>query len=372
MGILRCELHQLVTDYRTATRHPNASNWGELTRMRRKNIRTLSAGLLVAGLLAALPAVATAEAEIGTPVPQYAQVAPDARPSITSITSVNDRLLLLQVASPAMRREVPVNVILPADRSRPRGVLYLLDGNSGQVESTNWLNPGAGNAQEFFADKDVNVVLPIGGTGSLYQDWVEDHPKFGRTQWETFLSKELPSLIDARFETNGRNVIGGISSGAQGAMMLAARNPELYDGAAGYSGCYLTEGPGAQILTDLIVMNGLATSDMMWGPQGSDAWRDHDLFRNASRLAGKKIYLSSGSGLPGPHESLDRPNVANTVVVGGLLEAGSNVCTDQLAQALRDAGADVTRSAQPVGVHAWPYWRDELGRSWPTIESALR
>ncbi|MDH6283498.1 alpha/beta hydrolase [Prescottella agglutinans] len=341
--------------------------------MRRNHVRSLGAALLAAGLLTAGPAVTTAAAETepGTGVPQYVQVDANAQPSITSVTTVSDRILLLQVASPAMRREVPVNVLLPADRSEPRGVLYLLDGNSGQVESTNWLDPTKGDAQAFFADKNVNIVMPVGGTGSLYQDWTEDHPKFGRTQWETFLSKELPPLIDARFDTSGRNVIGGISSGAQGAVMLAARNPELYDGAVGYSGCYMTEGPVGPILTDLIVMNGMATSDMMWGPQGSDAWRDHDLFRNASRLAGKKVYLSSGNGLPGPHESLDQPDIANTVVVGGLLEAGSNACTDQLAQALRSAGADVTRSAQPTGVHAWIYWRDELGRSWPTIEAAL-
>ncbi len=214
--------------------------------------------------------------------------------------------------------------------------------------------------------------MPVGGTGSLYSDWETEHPKFGKTKWETFLTEELPSVIDAQFATNGRNVIGGISSGAQGALMLASRTPDLYTGAVGYSGCYLTEGPVGRALTDLVVLNGMANSEMMWGPEGSEAWREHDLFRNASALAGKKIYLSSGNGLPGPHESLNHQGIAQTVIVGGLLEAGSNLCTDQLAQALRDAGVDVTRSAQPVGVHAWPYWRDELGRSWPTIEAALR
>ncbi|QKT10645.1 esterase family protein [Rhodococcus sp. W8901] len=340
--------------------------------MQRKNIRALSAGLLTVGLLTALPSVAAAEPEIGTVVPEYVQVAADAQPSITSITTVDDRLLLLQVASPAMRREVPVNVLLPAERSQPRGALYLLDGNSGQVESSNWLDRTRGNAEDFFADKNVNVVLPVGGTGTLFTDWTQDHPKFGRTQWETFLSKELPPLIDAQLDTNGRNVIGGISSGAQGAVMLAAREPQLYDGVVGYSGCYVTDGPVGRALTDLVVLNGMANSEMMWGPEGNDVWREHDLFRNASALAGKKVYLSSGNGLPGPHESLDQQGIQDRVVVGGLLEAGSNLCTDQLAQALRDAGADVTRSAQPVGVHAWPYWRDELGRSWPTIEAALR
>ncbi|PTR30387.1 S-formylglutathione hydrolase FrmB [Rhodococcus sp. OK519] len=322
---------------------------------------------------AALAAVSVASAPIVfAAVPAGELVAQGAQASIVNATNATDRLVLLTVDSPAMGREVPVNVMIPADRSESRGVFYLLDGNSGQDASTNWLDPRRGNAEEFFVDKNVYAVMPVGGTGSLYSDWDSDHPKFGQTKWETFLTEELPPLIDAQFDTNGRNVIGGISSGAQGALMLASRTPGLYTGVVGYSGCYLTEGPVGKALTDLVVLNGMANSEMMWGPQGNDNWRAHDLFRNASQLVGKKIYLSSGNGLPGPHESLDHQGIAQTVVVGGLLEAGSNLCTDQLTQALRDAGADVTRSAQPVGVHAWPYWRDELVRSWPTVDSALR
>lgn len=334
--------------------------------MNSRSVRVLLCSIAPLATAVALALVSPAAAPASAPRSDSMQ------PSVTETVDVTDRLHLLRITSPAMGREVAVNIISPADISTPRGVYYLLDGNSGQVDTTNWLDPRRGNAEEFFADKNAYVVMPVGGTGSLYSDWETDHPKFGKTKWETFLTEELPPLIDAQFDTNGRNVIGGISSGAQGALMLASRVPDLYSGAVGYSGCYLTEGPIGKALTDLVVINGMANSEMMWGPEGSEPWREHDLFRNASALAGKKVYLSSGNGLPGPHESLNHQGIAQTVVVGGLLEAGSNLCTDQLAQALRDAGADVTRSAQPVGVHAWPYWRDELGRSWPTIEAALR
>jgi len=295
----------------------------------------------------------------------------DETPKITSVTELSSRLVLLDVASPAMGRTMQVKVLLPADRSEPRGTLYLLDGNSGQIEENNWLAPANGDIVPFFADKNVNVVLPIGGTGTMYTDWQEDHPKFGRLKWETFLAKELPPLIDTRFATNGHNAIGGISMGAEAALILAQRSAGLYDAVAGYSGCYTTVGGFGKALTDLVVINGNARSEQMWGPAGSEAWQEHDIFANADKLRGTKVYLASGSGLPGPHETLDTPALGRVLVVGGVMELGSNLCTDQITQVLRDRGVDVTRSAQPVGTHGWPYWRDELVRSWPMLESAL-
>ncbi|MGW0042480.1 alpha/beta hydrolase [Rhodococcus sp. NPDC003348] len=335
--------------------------------MRRSFPGGVIAALLTAtGLTFAVPPAATAQ----TVVPDYVPVSPEATAAIASVSELDDRLVLLQVDSPAMQRQVPVKVLRAADGSRPHGAYLLLDGNSGQVTDTNWLDPERGNAREFFADKDVDVVLPIGGTGTNYTDWEQDHPTFGRTRWETFLGEELPSLIEAEFGTNGRIAVGGISSGATGAVLLAERFPHVFSGAAGYSGCYLTDGPVGKAVTDLVVINGGARSEQMWGPQFGDTWKAHDPIAGAGALAGKPVYLSSGSGLPGPHDDPAAPGFARTVVVGGGLELGSRLCTDQLEHALRAAGATVTRSSTPVGTHSWPYWRDELARSWPTVQAA--
>ncbi|MBM4566878.1 hypothetical protein GS441_15950 [Rhodococcus hoagii] len=91
-------------------------------------------------------------------------------------------------------------MIVPADRSEARGVYYLLDGNSGQVDTTNWLDPRRGNAEEFFAGQERLRRHARRGTGSLYSDW-DRAPEFGKTKWETFLTEELPSVIDAQFAT---------------------------------------------------------------------------------------------------------------------------------------------------------------------------
>lgn len=300
--------------------------------------------------------------------------APSATPAAGTVTSsqqVTGRLVRLDVHSPSMGRDVPVEVLLPSGDG-PHGVYYLLDGNSGQTDSNNWLDPDRGDAARFFADKNVYAVFPVGGTGTLYTDWQQPHPKFGAVKWETFLTQELPPVIDARFDTDGRNAIGGISSGAEGALMLAERHPGLYQAVAGYSGCYDTQGPLGKELTDLVVINGGADSEMMWGPYGGPDWQAHDVFAHADGLRGATVYLSSGNGLPGPHEAPGVPQLERRIVIGGLLEAGSNVCTDRLVPVLRSAGVDVVRSAQPVGEHDWPYWRDELARSWPVIAPRLR
>ena len=282
-----------------------------------------------------------------------------------------DGAIRLEVDSPAMKRKVPV-MVLPAGADSPRGTLYLLDGNSGQTEGNNWLNPEKGDAAPFLADKDVNVVFPVGGTGTLYADWREPHPEFSTVKWETFLIEELPPLIDARFDTNGKASIGGISTGAQGALMLAARNPGTYRAVAGYSGCYTTDGMLGRIVTELEVSHGgAAGAEKMWGPSGGPEWEEHDIFRNAAGLKNTHVYLSSGSGLPGPYETLDAPNLLDRVFVGGSLEFGANQCANQLEQALRGHGVEVTRSVQPVGVHHWPYWRDELVRSWSLLEASV-
>lgn len=287
-------------------------------------------------------------------------------------SGIDGRMHRLEVYSAAMDRDVPVTVMAPSDPDQEAGVFYLLDGNSGQTEGNNWLVPGKGGAAEFFADQDVYAVFPTGGTGTLYTDWQDEHPEYGTVKWETFLTEELPVAIEQRFTTNGRRAIGGISSGAQGALLLAARSPGMYDAVAGYSGCYDTSSEIGRAVTELTVLGAGVDSDQMWGPPEHPDWHDHDLFAHADGLRGADVYLSAGTGLPGPHETLDTPQLERRIVIGGLLEAGSNACTQDLVQTLRGHDVNVVHSAPPVGAHDWPYWRDELARSWPVIGARLQ
>ncbi|MFT4044842.1 MAG: alpha/beta hydrolase-fold protein, partial [Gordonia sp. (in: high G+C Gram-positive bacteria)] len=129
----------------------------------------------------------------GIPAPVAADGARIERVSMQTPTRA-----LVRVYSPAMRKQIGVTVLLPRNRSRPAPTLYLLDGIDGGVY-TGYTQSGwtiQTDVVKFMADKPVNVVLPIGGTASYYTDWRTSDPVLQNNKWETFLTKELPPLID--------------------------------------------------------------------------------------------------------------------------------------------------------------------------------
>lgn len=299
------------------------------------------------------------------------EVAPPAptRPGISVAAVVkNERVAeqvrKLTISSPALRRDVTVDVLLPADNSTPRPVLYMLDGVDTSEDVSTWMNKGA---PEFFADENVNVVLLNGGEASMYADWEREDPVLGWNQWETYLSQELPALIDAELGSNGVRGIAGNSMGGQAAYTTATRHPELYSAVAGLSGCYSSEDPVGMLSTRSTVTSRGGNPDNMWAP-GGPGWRAHDSVVNAEQLRGKTLYLSVGNGTVGRHES----NTEITDIVGGgLLEAGANNCTRMMDDRLVGLGIPATVDYEPEGIHTWGYWTDQLPKMWRTMAAGL-
>ncbi|WP_040832862.1 alpha/beta hydrolase [Nocardia brevicatena] len=335
---------------------------------------TLLSAMLLAGATVAAPPVPAAPDKPNTgssdgpgPAEQTRPMTPGAK--VARITQVNDRLLRVHVDSPAMSRTVEVLVLLPRDRSAPRPTVYMLDGRATLPYGNNWLDRG--RAAEFYADKNVNVVFTVGGPASFYTDWQRPDPVLGTNMWETFLTEELPPLIDAEFQGNGRNAVMGVSMGAEAAMMLAARKPHLYSAVAAHSGCFSTGTDLGQVQARAVVATYDGDPDNMFGPPDDPAWLDHDVTLYAEALRGKAIYLSVGSGLPGEHDVLGAPEFPTAVGFGGPLEAATAICTRRIAARLDTVGIPYTAHFRPTGTHAWPYWADELVRSWPTVAAGL-
>jgi S-formylglutathione hydrolase FrmB len=294
---------------------------------------------------------------------------------ITDVEYIDDRNIRLQVYSAAMEETFPVEIQFAADNSKPRPSLYLLNGAGGGVDGASW--QAQSDVREFMADKNANLILPIGGMFSYYTDWIKDDPILGCNKWKTYLTEELPPLIDAALETNGVNAIAGISTSATTVLALPIAKPGLYKAAAAYSGCAEVSDPVGSRFMKLAVAWGGGNADNMWGPAGSPDWVANDPYLQAEKLRGIDLYLSSGNGLPGEHDTLDGPHtppgpggLANQILVGGVIEAATNYCMHNLQTKLTSIGVPATYDFTS-GTHSWGYWQDDLKQSWPVLARGM-
>jgi diacylglycerol O-acyltransferase/trehalose O-mycolyltransferase len=109
---------------------------------------------------------------------------PPAAARITGVEQVTDRWIKLSVYSPSMDRVI-VNDVYRAPGNASAPTLHLLNGIDGGLDNKGW----------FFANKNVNVVSPIGGQYSYYTDWIVDDPAIGRNKWQTYLPADFPTPV---------------------------------------------------------------------------------------------------------------------------------------------------------------------------------
>ncbi|WOC12813.1 alpha/beta hydrolase [Gordonia sp. MP11Mi] len=296
---------------------------------------------------------------------------------IISTTAVTPREALLEVYSASMGRNISLTVLRPDDRTRPAPVLYLLNGAGGGEDSATW--KAKTDYKAFFADKHVNVVTPNSGAFSYYTDWQKDDPVLGRNKWQTFLTTELPPLVDKAFDTTGANAIAGISMAGTSVFNLAIAAPDLYRSVAAYSGCARTSDPlGQAYIRTVVGDRGRGDITNMWGPLDGPGWKANDPYLHADKLKGVKVYMTSGTGLPGRYDvpsarliNGDPAVLLDQVLMGGAIEGVVNSCTQQMRQALDKAGVDSTVTTRPTGTHSWEYWQRDLHTTWPSIAKDL-
>ena len=305
-----------------------------------------------------------------------ARTLPSDGSALDHVEEINARQLTMYVYSAAMDKVIPLEVIRPADTSAPRPTLYLLNGAGGGEDTATWQTRT--DVVDFFGDKNVNVVNPIGGAYSYYTDWEKPDPVLGLNKWTTFLTQELPPIVDATLGTTGTNAVAGLSMAGTSVLSLAEAAPSVYRAVGAFSGCAETSTqPGQDYVRFVVGFRG-GNVDNMWGPPGGPGWVANDPVVNAERLRGVDLYISNGSGLPGPHENLGGPMVngdlgvlANQVIVGGVIEAGTNQCTQRLAERLDSLGIPATYDFRATGTHSWGYWQDDLHNSWSMIAESI-
>ncbi|WP_433684552.1 alpha/beta hydrolase [Nocardia sp. CA-119907] len=326
-----------------------------------------AAAMALIAVVGAVPALADPPA--GPPPVDPAMT----RTGTINIETVGPRHERFSIASAAMRRVITVDV-LRGSGSGPHPLLYLLDGVDGE-QISGWLSKG--RAAEYFADKPVDVVLTSGGTGSMYSDWMRRDATLGLNRWETFLTSELPPIVESYLRTDGRRAIAGVSMGAQAAMMLAQRYPGRYRAVAGMSGCYSTADELGRAVTTITVASRGGNVENLWGPPGSPEWGAHDSVLGAADLRGTSIYLSAATGLPTDADLVavsHAPNLVEALQMagGGLaLEAGARLCTERFAARLAELKIPATVDYAPAGMHTWPDFEAQLPRAWRVLAPAL-
>ncbi len=202
-------------------------------------------------------------------------------------------------------------------------VLYLLHGLSD--DHTIWLRRTS--IERYVAPLGLAVVMPQVHR-SFYND--EHH---GNRYW-TFLSEELPALVDGFFKVSTRRedtFVAGLSMGGYGALRWALRQPDRFAAAASLSGALDVaimrhlDGPGG--------LDGLV--HRVFGPdelRGSD----HDLFALAERAA------AAGVDLPAMYLACG----TDDALVGA---------THAFSAALAEHGIEHRVDVGPGG-HEWDYW----------------
>lgn len=283
---------------------------------------------------------------------------------ITGIEHVNDRWDKVSVFSPAMNKVVVNDVLRSPVSGAP--TFYLLPG----IDGGDNLDPGASFApgtkswfgftdlQGFFGKKNVNVVSPLGGEFSWYTNWVND----GSKQYQTYMTQELPPLINAQYHTNGRNAVGGLSSTGGTAVDYAVQAPGLYKAVASYSGV-LNPSANPQNIS-MTLMGGGASADAMWGPAPGPLWDAHDPTKNVGKLRGVAVYAAAAPG--GNQGAVDRLPEGTNNMTGGFIERIVADNTKAFADAAAAAGVPITYVPRAEGSHSWGLFESEMQESWGT------
>ncbi|WP_174551741.1 alpha/beta hydrolase-fold protein [Nocardia grenadensis] len=293
--------------------------------------------------------------------------------TIRNVVWHTDRDVAVWVDSPAMGAPIQVRLLLARDwNTQPDAkfpVLYMLDGLRATDDENGWIKDAG--AVDFYADKNTTVVLPVGGRSSFYSDWLQ--PDNGKNyKWETFLTKELPPLLESQWRATSTRGIAGLSMGGTAAMFLAARNPEFVKYAASYSGFLTTTSLGMPQAIRLAMADaGGFDSGAMWGPPGSPQWEEHDPLLLADRLKGKSLYISSGTGVSGKHDEGSEIPGVSTNMFGMGLETLALLTSQNFVDKLGELRIPATVKYRAAGTHTWPYWDFEMRQSWSQAAGAL-
>ncbi len=156
--------------------------------------------------------------------------------------------------------------------------------------------------------------------------------------------------------------------GGMGATAYAARHPGLFQAVASYSGALSTI-EFWTVPTTTLLLRGFAP-DALWGEGDpsqadyqEDVWRAHDPVALAAGLVDVPVFVSSGDGSAGPFDTAGAgPDVIEQLAFDA---------SQSFSARLEELGGALTTDFYGPGTHSWPYWEEELHRSFPMLMDAI-
>lgn len=287
--------------------------------------------------------------------------------NVVSVKELNPRLYAVVVTTKALPSPANVYVLLPPDYAtqpdRRWPVFYLLHGTSGTA--SDWTLKG--DAQNVIGDREVITVMPDIALNVDGGGWCTDWPN-GQEKWETFHIGQLLPWVDANLRTiptrQGR-AIAGLSQGGFCSMSYAARHPDLFSVALGYSGAPDIYYDPLDRTGAMLIINGTEMGltkvppNTFFGDQLTNGinWAAHDPATLAENLRWTRMYMYWGNGQPGPYDS------SPSSLGGSPVEAAINQTNVDFRRRLDSLGIPAYFDPYGPGTHAWPYWTRDLKES---------
>jgi S-formylglutathione hydrolase FrmB len=215
------------------------------------------------------------------------------------------------------------------------------------------------------------IVSPNGDSG-YWSDWY-NAGALGPPMYETYVIRQLIPLIDARYRTiadRSERAVFGISMGGYGAMMVAARHPDLFAAAATLSGAVDSNLPtlGAALSASPTFQGGQA--DAIYGPRSADEirWHGHNPADLADNLRDVDLQVRTAEGLT-PDLSIESPGEGTATDC--TLERGVFDMTTAFHKSLVAYGIPHVWKDYGAGCHTIPNFRREFTDSLPGLEDVF-
>ena len=283
--------------------------------------------------------------------------------TITSVKQINSRLVALVVKTAALPDPANIYVLLPPGYAshphRRYPVFYLLHGTSGTA--SDWTKMG--DAQNVIGGRQLITVMPDIALGDGGGGWCTNWPD-GAQRWETFHIDQLVPWVDSNLRTirtrSGR-AIAGLPQGGFCSMSYAARHPDLFSIALGYSGApeiwydpTVRAGAEAIINATEVGLDHVPPNTFFGNPLTNGInWAAHDTATLAENLRWTRMYMYWGNGKPGPFDKAPNPGAE-------AIEAAVWEDNNAFQARLDSLGIRAFFDDYGPGTHSWPYWTRDL------------